>query len=224
MESIAEQRTAVLEVPLSSAVPAGMELACSSEMHFLTVQIVGVLLTRHVLLNYTEFVKGIDDIAVLETELQTAYAKVKETRTFLGSSRKEVELSLRVARAVRSKSKSSQILDVAQKLQRIHGLQEEVRYMTSCFPAIRLPAGQSADYRLMKRSCATRRMVSEGEFAPALLLCVQSFAWLQQLGTVHIAAQLTERVDQLYVQTTSLLGMALHAACANFTPEAYSKV
>ena len=76
----------------------------------------------------------------------------------------------------------------------------------------------------MKRDCATRRMELEGEFAPALLLCAQSFAWLQQLGDLHIAAQLTDRVDQLYLQTTSLLGVALHAACANFTPEAYSKV
>ena len=133
MESIAEQRTAVLEVSLSSAAPAGVELACSFELHSLTVQIIGVLLTRHVLLNYAKFVKGIDDIAVLETELQTAYAKVKETRALLKSSRKDVELSLRVARAVRSKSKSSQILDVAQKLQRIHGLQQELRCTTSYF-------------------------------------------------------------------------------------------
>ena len=77
---------------------------------------IGVLLTKHVMMNYASFVQGIDDIAALEAELQATHAQTREGRRLLGDALADVGVSLRVCWDSRSKQRSGQVLDIAERL------------------------------------------------------------------------------------------------------------
>ena len=91
------------------------------------MQVVGALLTKYVVANYAKFVKGIDDIAALEVELQETYQKVKEVRSCLRSTNEDMRLSLRVAGDSRAKQQAGDVLDVAEKLLQTRNLQQELK-------------------------------------------------------------------------------------------------
>ena len=47
---------------------------------------------------------------------------------------------------------------------------------------------------------------------------------MQQLSQLHVAEHLSHRLDSLYTEMISLLGLALQASCACFQAEAYEEV
>ena len=74
--------------------------------YFVLAQMIGVLLTQHVLKNYASFVQGINDILDLQIELQDTLAKVKATRGYLTRIAEDISISLRVCSSSQSKSRT----------------------------------------------------------------------------------------------------------------------
>lgn len=73
-------------------------------------------------------------------------------------------------------------------------------------------------------SIPCRRAGAAGEFAKGFWLCTQSFGWMQQLSELHVAEQLSLRLDSLYTEMIGQLGLALQSACIHFRAESYEEV
>ena len=92
------------------------------------MQVIGVLLTRHVLNHYTRFVQGINDIGELQDELQSTLSKVKETRTFTRNIASDLSQSLTVCHDSKRKQQLGQLLDAMYQLRIIKDLDSSLRY------------------------------------------------------------------------------------------------
>ena len=92
-----------------------------------TMQVIGALLTRHVLKNYTRFVEGIDDIGKLQTDLQLTLQKIKGARQCIQSSSENTAQSLRICENTRKKQKAGELLDSLEKVKGIKDLDSSLR-------------------------------------------------------------------------------------------------
>lgn len=81
LDNIVDARATVLEVSLCcSATPHQLATNCLSQAcmarsnleHNYTLQVVGEKLSRHVLANYEEFVRGVNEVASIEKDLQVS--------------------------------------------------------------------------------------------------------------------------------------------------------
>ena len=106
-----------------------MQLVCHQSLsRKVSLQVVSVLLSKHVLMNYSKFVHGIDDIAALERDLQLAYSKVQEARVVLHTCSEDVSTSMRICQGSVGKHKAGQTLEVACKIQRTRDIAQDLRY------------------------------------------------------------------------------------------------
>lgn len=94
------------------------------------IQVIGILLTRHVLKNYSSFVQGINDIAELQDELVGTLARVKATRQYLVSGSEGVSLSLRVCQSSEDKYRIGEVLHILEKMQRTIELGSTLRFVS----------------------------------------------------------------------------------------------
>ncbi|KAI7841037.1 hypothetical protein COHA_005265 [Chlorella ohadii] len=99
LESVAEDRTAVLEV-------------------------VSEKLSAHVIANYEQFVAGVDEV---EAQLQVAHLSAKRAREALALAQREVAGNLRIAKDTRRKQGLSALLEVLLKLQSANNLQRALK-------------------------------------------------------------------------------------------------
>lgn len=91
------------------------------------MQVIGVLLTKHVLNNYARFVQGIDDIASLQDELQGTLLKVKEGRSFVQHTARSTAISLEICRDSKTKQQLGGLLDVLERIQSTKDLDVSLR-------------------------------------------------------------------------------------------------
>lgn len=96
------------------------------------MQVIGALLTRHVLNNYTKFVEGINDITRLQTDLQLTLTKIKEARQCIQISSEDVAQSLRVCEDSKKKQRVGDLLDGFQKVKGTKDLSHSIRLEPSC--------------------------------------------------------------------------------------------
>lgn len=85
------------------------------------------MLSKHVVANYAEFVKGIDDVAALESELENTHEKVKNVRFCLGSTKEDVHISLKIGSDSRARQHIGDVLETAEKLLQTRNLQQSLQ-------------------------------------------------------------------------------------------------
>ena len=158
-ELIAEERTSILEVccilcrPMEFASTFSFSITstyvmgrviCKAEFLGLThvddggMQVIGALLTRHVLNNYTKFVEGIDDIAKLQVDLQLTLTKIREARQCIQSSSEDVAQSLRICENSKKKQKAGELLDNLERIKVTKDLDDSLRSESTCRQALLL--------------------------------------------------------------------------------------
>ena len=99
------------------------------------MQVVSVLLSKHVLMNYSKFVRGIDDIAAFEADLKAAYARVQNARTILSGCKDDLGVSMKICEGTFAKLNAGQALDIARKLQRTRDIAKDLRCFSSSLHA-----------------------------------------------------------------------------------------
>lgn len=92
------------------------------------MQIVGVLLTKHVLANYAKFVHGIEDVTTLQAELCRTYEGVKAARASLGAAAADITASTRLGRELRTRLSAGDTFCIVEQLQQTHDLQSSLTY------------------------------------------------------------------------------------------------
>ncbi len=93
----------------------------------LPMQVIGALLTRHVLNNYTRFVQGIDDIARLQSDLQQTLEKIREARQSIQTTSENIAESLRICEESRRKQEVGEVLDGLEKMKATKDLSHTLR-------------------------------------------------------------------------------------------------
>lgn len=154
LEEVAEARTAVLDVrcvitspclatckaPSSVISPLTIQPAESGTsgkpIYFASaterfgsarLQVLGEMLSQHILQNYASFVKGIDSVSSIEEELRTALETVAAGRSTLSQLKNLSSTDVCIAQGALRKRKIASVLDALQKLQAVRELPAVLR-------------------------------------------------------------------------------------------------
>ncbi|KAK9823710.1 hypothetical protein WJX72_004829 [[Myrmecia] bisecta] len=152
-------------------------------------------LSKHVLANYDAFVRGVNEVASVEKDLQRAHEIAKTGRGQLALASAEVGANMKIAQRTQRKQGLLAMLEVLGKLQQASQLQ-----------------------------AALKEAQDNCEYAAAFWLCAQCCKSLEALHELRVVADLNLTVNKLYEDTIHRLESALQAVCADFKPEAYTKV
>ncbi|GFH20369.1 uncharacterized protein HaLaN_17478, partial [Haematococcus lacustris] len=159
------------------------------------VETVSGKLARHVVKKREQLLSGIDTVAKVEGDLKAALATTRTARLTLSQASQEVQQHLRVISQTRRKQQYLQLAELCSRIKQVRNLQKSLRLAQD-----------------------------SGEYADAILLCVQCFHRVESMQDLKVSAELLSTVQRLYVDTLSKLNTALTAICGAFYPLRYSKV
>ena len=94
----------------------------------LVLQVLGELLSQHILQNYGKFVKGIDSVSSIEEELRTALDTVAAGRATLAHMRQLSNTDVCIAQGAIRKRRIASVLDALKKLKATRELPNALRY------------------------------------------------------------------------------------------------
>lgn len=159
------------------------------------LEVVGEKLSLHVLANYEEFVRGVNEVASIEKDLQDAHATAKASRVGLGLTLQDVKANLRVAQRTKKKQGWEALLGQLTQLREASHLHDKLK--------------DAQD---------------NGEYARAFYLCAECCKAMEGMSTLKVAHQLNATVNQLYEQTISRLEGAFASVCNDFRQNQYMRV
>ncbi|GFH06969.1 uncharacterized protein HaLaN_01697, partial [Haematococcus lacustris] len=159
------------------------------------VETVSGKLARHVVKKREQLLSGIDTVAKVEGDLKAALATTRTARLTLSQASQEVQQHLRVISQTRRKQQYLQLAELCSRIKQVRNLQKSLRLAQD-----------------------------SGEYADAILLCVQCFHRVESMQDLKVSGELLSTVQRLYVDTLSKLNTALTAICGAFYPLRYSKV
>lgn len=90
-------------------------------------QVLGELLSQHILANYAKFVKGIDSVSDIERELASSLETVRAGRTELAHMKQSAFMDVCIAEGALRKRRIAKVLDALLKLQATKQLSTTVR-------------------------------------------------------------------------------------------------
>ncbi|KAK9797780.1 hypothetical protein WJX73_002420 [Symbiochloris irregularis] len=171
------------------------DLEATAEARTAVLDVLGELLSQHILANYAKFVKGIDSVSDIERELASSLETVRAGRAELAHMKQSAFMDVCIAEGALRKRRIAKVLDALLKLQATKQL-----------------------------SVSVREAQDKGEFSQAFWQCAQSCQWMSELQQIHASKPLTASVNQLYEETTAWLENALQSLCAEFKPDRVTKV